>query len=618
VTSDPEAGQHRDRRRDFPPLPTARGRRTFAESWWGNAWVEALEGPSRSATGRLARGRTYARAGNVGEITVTAGCAAARVQGSQPAPYRTAMNVPEFTAAQWDALLDLVASKAGHIAALLERDMPTALADDAAQAGVRLLPRPHELTPRCSCPDFGNPCKHAAAVFYQVARLLDHDPFVLLLLRGRGERELMAELHRRNTAKAIAATSGPRPGVPARDVFAAARIGLPPLPSPPPEVEHPGPVTPLTSAPAPPPGLDPAALEFLAADTARRAAQLLRQALHPDAIDLQPGAFPDDLNLDHDLVRLAAGGPPTEILHRLSWSSHRTPAALARSARAWQYGGAAALKILDQPWDPDPNYLRGVREEIKRAWDGERAPGVRISGSWLTVIGHDAQLRLGADGLWYPYRKKHGAWWPAGPPHCDVAAVLSDLQAGTQPVPGPASSSRRRNSGRPGGAADRPGRPRAMGPTRPSSASGLRPQITDDPSRAPQRHILICPVCGELDGYRFPLLAERAFEAHTDEVHPSSTGPLEQIRELVELAEVSPSSWVCDLAGQSYHVHQLKADHYEVKLPNRRVTFEAHLPCLDEARIVIGGHAGLVSGALATAARLQLHHVAPGNSIALK
>ncbi|WP_225882392.1 SWIM zinc finger family protein [Streptomyces aureocirculatus] len=194
------AGDHGDRHRTFPPLPTARGRRSFAASWWGNAWIQALEGPHRSATGRLARGRTYARAGNVGEITVTAGRATAQVQGSQPAPYTSSMDIRPFTAAQWDALLNLAASQAGHLAALLDREMPTTLANDAEQGGAPLLPRLRDLSSQCSCPDWGDPCKHAAALYYQVARLLDEDPFVLLLLRGRGEREVMEELHRRNTA----------------------------------------------------------------------------------------------------------------------------------------------------------------------------------------------------------------------------------------------------------------------------------------------------------------------------------------------------------------------------------------------------------------------------------
>jgi uncharacterized Zn finger protein len=422
------AGHDRDRERVFPPLPTARGRRSFAESWWGNAWVEALEGPHRTATGRLARGRTYARAGNVGEITVTPGLATARVQGSQPTPYRTSMGIGQLSTTEWDLLLDAAAAQAGHIAALLDREMPTALAEDAAAAGVRLLPRPRELTPRCSCPDWGDPCKHAAALYYQVARLLDHDPFVLLLLRGRGESELMAELHRRNAAQAASrAASPPPPRVPARKVFAAARAGLPPLPAPPPGVDHPGPVTPLAHTAAAAPGLDPSALEFLATDTAHRAARMLQQALLPDQEHPEPVA-PVALSIDDDLVRLAAAEPPAEIFTRLCFSSHRTPTSLARSARAWQYGGSAALTILDQPWDPDPGYLRAVREEIKRSWDGERAPALRITGNWLTVIGHDAQLRLGTDGhLWYPYRKKHGTWWPAGFPRKEVTAVLLDL-----------------------------------------------------------------------------------------------------------------------------------------------------------------------------------------------
>jgi uncharacterized Zn finger protein len=422
-------GNDRDRRRVFPPLPPARGRRSFADTWWGNAWVDALEGPNRSATGRLARGRTYARAGNVREITITPGRATAQVKGSLPTPYRTSMEIPQLTAPQWDALLEVAAGRAGHLAALLDRDMPTTLADDAVQAGVRLLPSSREFVPYCSCPDDGYPCKHAAALYYQVARLLDHDPFVLLLLRGRGESELMAELHRRNAARAASTTTpaaaAPR-GVSARQVFAAAQAGLPPLPEPPPALHQPGAVAQLTTAADPVPGVDAEALEFLAADTAARAAHLLRQALLPEG---EPVALPA-LSVADDAVRLAAADPPLGISQRLAWGTHRTPTALARAARAWRYGGVAALVVLDEPWEADPLYLRAVREEIKRAWDGERAPGLRADKSWFTVIGHDVQLRLGREGhLWYPYRKKHGAWWPAGFPQRDVAAVLSELVA---------------------------------------------------------------------------------------------------------------------------------------------------------------------------------------------
>lgn len=431
------------RTRTFPPLPPARGRRSFAESWWGNAWVEALEGKQQLATGRLARGRTYARGGNVGEITVTPGRVAARVQGSRPTPYRTSMDIPQLSPRDWELLLDTAAAQAGHIAALLDRDLPTALADDAARAGIRLLPRQGELTPDCSCPDWGYPCKHAAAVFYQVARLLDEDPFVLLLLRGRGERELMDELHRRNAVQAAAEHAAPQVlttaeplGVPARDVFAAARAGLAPLPAPPPAVDRPGQVAPLASAGTPAPGVDPAALEFLAADTAARAARLLHRALLPsDAQSLPVG--PAQLSATQDLVRLAAAGPAPEVFARLCRHGGHTPQALTRAVRAWEQGGVTALPVMDNAWDPDPPQLHLAREAVKQAWEGEQAPRLRAARNRLTVIGRDAQLRLGTDGRWYPYRKEQGNWWPAGPADRDVAAILAGLLASLDITPAP-------------------------------------------------------------------------------------------------------------------------------------------------------------------------------------
>src|SRR4051794_11420485 len=187
----------------------------------------------------------------------------------------------------------MIAARAANIAALLDGEMPAGLADDAAAAGVPLLPGPRDLDPECNCPDWGYPCKHAAALCYQVARLLDRDPFVLLLLRGRGEGELTDELGRRNLERAAAeaaasAGAAAAPGMtasgtslvsngvaahraPAGDPAAAAfssRSGLPPLPDLPPPPDRPGRGPQLTEASAPAPGVDPAGLELLVADAA--------------------------------------------------------------------------------------------------------------------------------------------------------------------------------------------------------------------------------------------------------------------------------------------------------------------------------------------------------------
>jgi uncharacterized Zn finger protein len=420
----------------FEPLPPARGSRApFAESWWGRAWIEALEESSLD-TARLQRGRTYARRGAVGQVTVTPGSAAARVQGSRPDPYRSTMRVRRLGDRQWDRLLDVIAERAANIAALLDGEMPPGLADDAEAAGVVLLPGAQDLQPRCNCPDWGVPCKHAAALCYQVGRLLDRDPFVLLLLRGRGERELTDELARRNLARAAAEAGGPaapegaaaaRPlaGDPAEPVFAA-RSGLPPLPPPPALPDRPGRGPRLAEASAPAPGVDPAGLELLVADAASRAHRLLAAAL--DTAGHAGSPLPEQLTERQDTVRLAATHPDgPRAFARLSAAGDRARGELAAAADAWRHGGAPALDVLDGSWTPPPGLFARARDALAAGWSDGRPPRLRAWRNRWTVPGDAAQLRLGTDGLWYPYRKERGTWRPAGPPDPDPSLVLAVL-----------------------------------------------------------------------------------------------------------------------------------------------------------------------------------------------
>lgn len=422
--------------RTFEALPPARGSRApFAESWWGRAWLAALEESSLD-TGRLQRGRTYARGGAVGQVTVAPGSAAARVQGSRPTPYRSTMRVRQLSDQQWDRLLDVIAERAASIAALLDGEMPPGLADDAEAAGVVLLPGPHDLEPRCDCPDWGYPCKHAAAVCYQVARLLDRDPFVLLLLRGRGEAELTDELGRRNLARAAAEASAGTGGgagaasrIPAGDPAAAAfssRSAVPPLPEVPPPPGRPGPGPQLTEASAAAPGVDPAGLELLVADTATRAHRLLAAALDTPGHAESP--LPARLTEWQDTVRLAATHPGgLDVFARLAANGPRTPAQLAAATRAWRHGGAPALDVLDDSWNPPPGLLARARQALLADWPDSPPPRLRTWRNRWTVEGGNAQLRLGRDGLWYPYAKENGTWWQSGPPDGDPAVVLAAL-----------------------------------------------------------------------------------------------------------------------------------------------------------------------------------------------
>ena len=166
-------------------------------TWWGRAWLDALEQRAKLDPNRLPRGQDYARTGAVGDLVLAPGEARARVQGRRSQPYETRIRVRQFTEQEWDRVLDSVSAQLGRAAALLDGELPPEVADDVTAAGLDLLPGPGEVGPRCNCPDDADPCKHAAAVCYQVAGALDADPFALLLLRGRTRGEVLSGLRTR-------------------------------------------------------------------------------------------------------------------------------------------------------------------------------------------------------------------------------------------------------------------------------------------------------------------------------------------------------------------------------------------------------------------------------------
>ncbi len=217
------------RSRVFPALPPRTDPDApFASTWWGNAWIAALEASALDPA-RLARGRTYAREGHVDTITVEPGRIRAYVHGSRPRPYRAELRMRTLTPTDWDRLLDAAVADPAHLTALLTRDMPQALATTADHTGVPLLPGHGDLVPTCTCPDRGHPCKHAAALTYQTARILDADPFVLLLVRGAEETRVLDELARRN-AHFAAREAGPRAGAVDRGEVSALPDGETPEP----------------------------------------------------------------------------------------------------------------------------------------------------------------------------------------------------------------------------------------------------------------------------------------------------------------------------------------------------------------------------------------------------
>src|SRR5258708_21958312 len=180
------------------------------QTWWGRAWVEALEQRARLDPNRLPRGRDYARGGSVGQLVLAPGEVRARVQGRKTVPYEVRIRVRGFAADEWARVLEAISAQLGHAAAMVGGELPAEVAADVAAAGLDLLAAAGEVGPRWSCPDDADPCKHSAAVCYLVADALDADPFAVLLLRGRTRGEVLAGLRARRRD----ARSGPGPGAP--------------------------------------------------------------------------------------------------------------------------------------------------------------------------------------------------------------------------------------------------------------------------------------------------------------------------------------------------------------------------------------------------------------------
>jgi uncharacterized Zn finger protein len=426
-----------------------------AQTWWGRAWVDALEQRARLDPNRLPRGRDYARSGSVGELVLAPGEVRAQVRGRKSMPYEVRIRVRRFADDEWDQVLDAVSAQLGHAAAMLDGELPPEIADDVAAAGLDLLPAAGEVGPRCSCPDDADPCKHSAAVCYLVADALDADPFAVLLLRGRTRGEVLAGLRARRrdarpgtgpgraarpdaaslpaatggasgdtrdgakegTSRGRAGTAIPDAGVDARTALGAeppsGPIPVPPMP--PARPGHPA------ALPADPPSWRAGLREdllALAADAAARAWDL--------AVGLDTGAGLG-LDADADLARRAGRALGTPAFTALAARSGVDGRDLARRGLAWQHGGAAGFELLHAEWDPSAT-ADGAADLLKAARAALRdASGSPARTSRNRVTAGRMQLRLGRDLLWYPYIRSDSDWEPAGAPKPDPADAAAAL-----------------------------------------------------------------------------------------------------------------------------------------------------------------------------------------------
>lgn len=173
------------------------------QEWWVDRWLDLLS--SYRFKKRLERGRSYAREGNVLSIDFADSKAKATVQGSEAEPYRVSISLDSFSKEDWDFAIAKMSEKAVFTAQLLAGEMPESIEAVFTASGLSLFPFTlNEVRSRCSCPDKANPCKHIAAVYYQLGDRFSEDPFIIFQLRGRTKNQIIERLRQIRSQTAVA------------------------------------------------------------------------------------------------------------------------------------------------------------------------------------------------------------------------------------------------------------------------------------------------------------------------------------------------------------------------------------------------------------------------------
>jgi uncharacterized Zn finger protein len=175
-----------------------------AEAWWVQQWVDLLN--SYRFKKRLERGRRYAREGHILSLDFKGAKVYAKVQGTASDPYELSIWIDGFADEDWDYIIDTLSQQARYSAQLLAGEMPADIETVFTANGLSLFPFTlADVHSRCSCPDPKNPCKHIAAVYYQLGDAFREDPFVLFQLRGRTKGQILEALRQKRRQQVQAA-----------------------------------------------------------------------------------------------------------------------------------------------------------------------------------------------------------------------------------------------------------------------------------------------------------------------------------------------------------------------------------------------------------------------------
>ena len=184
---------------DLPPQPLSAG-------GWGDRWLASASGAGRA---RLEKGRALVAEGGLTALAVKPGLVEAEVRDRGRSFVSVKLKVRPLNEKVFDGALKAFAERARTAADLLSGTLPEEADAVFAAAGGALLPASaNEVSVTCPCGE-AVPCRHAAAVHVGLAERFDRDPFLVLLLRGKGRDEVLARLREARAQRALPAAAAP-------------------------------------------------------------------------------------------------------------------------------------------------------------------------------------------------------------------------------------------------------------------------------------------------------------------------------------------------------------------------------------------------------------------------
>ncbi|MFT6951640.1 MAG: putative Zn finger protein, partial [Paraglaciecola sp.] len=178
------------------------------KTWWGGAFMQALEAYIDS--GRLQRGKAYRTDNRVLDFDISASEIKATIRGNinpyfgvtKEPRYKVHLKFEQIKPLQWQRIIKKISGNALWLSKLMLNEIPVNIED--AFEDEHLLPASYRnIKASCSCPDYSDPCKHIAGVYYRIANILDSNPMLLFQLRGLAPAKLHKELKKTELGQAF-------------------------------------------------------------------------------------------------------------------------------------------------------------------------------------------------------------------------------------------------------------------------------------------------------------------------------------------------------------------------------------------------------------------------------